>query len=215
MSERVGAEVAAAVVSGIPIVGPIAGVAVRRLAEASITEIARLQSRSLRAAALVAGVSREELWERINNDPRLVPLVVRVLHEAGMTGQDEVLDALGAALGAAVIQPERSDEVEVILLGIGRVRRPHIRVLRHLEDDKDAYIVDDNGHRTSTNGRWQARGIAHALGLTGDEAARLCTDLAGAGFCRQEAALGGMTFEVTDLGHALLTVLAAREQQAD
>lgn len=55
------------------------GVGLRRLTRAVIAEHKRNRSRALRAAELMSGLSREELAETIAENPRLVPLLTRVL----------------------------------------------------------------------------------------------------------------------------------------
>jgi hypothetical protein len=67
--------------------------------------------------------------DRICENPRLIPLVVRVLYTAGMTGQDAILRALGATLGDAVREPEKIDEAELLLIGMTNLRRHHIVIL--------------------------------------------------------------------------------------
>ena len=109
----------------LPIVGPLLQEPAKRLVGSVRAEHARNRDRALRAAVQMSGLTREELAERICTTPKLVPLLTRVLHEVGMTGQVEVLDALGAALGDAIREPSRSDEVELVLIGLESVRKQH------------------------------------------------------------------------------------------
>lgn len=101
------------------------GVGLRRLTRAVVAEQKRNRSRALRAAELMSGLSREDLAETIADNPRLVPLLTRVLYVSAMTGQDEVLAALGAALGAAASDEQRIDEAESMLARVEELRRHH------------------------------------------------------------------------------------------
>ncbi len=94
--------VASLVASFVPGLGPLLGPLAARLSQALGEEWQRNTSRSLRAAEKVSGLSREDLAEAIAADPRLVPLLTRVLFQAGMSGSDDKLQALGAGLGWAV-----------------------------------------------------------------------------------------------------------------
>jgi hypothetical protein len=197
-------ETAGALVAAIPGVGPLAALAVTYLTEKSREELARNQSRALAAAEKVAGLSREELRERIDSDPRLVSLVARVLFEAGVTGQDEVLDALGAALGDALADPSRSDDAELILLGISRIRRSHIELLRLLASHPGSAPEADAPY-------WNLGNVADLTGVGLDEASRLANDLLGAGFLRGDPAFGTIAYWITEHGKTLLEVLQTLE----
>ncbi len=51
-----------------------------------------------------------------------------------MNGHDEVLEVLGGVLGSILITPDDTEEAELILAGIGDLKRIHLQVLRILSD---------------------------------------------------------------------------------
>src|SRR3954447_61548 len=81
---------------------PGVGTASQWMARKIHEEWARHRSTALRAAERTSGLSREDLAETVSADPRLVPLVTRLLYAAGMNGHDGTLRAMGAAFGDAV-----------------------------------------------------------------------------------------------------------------
>ena len=127
-------ELAAGVVESIPITGNILAALAKRVSKKIREEWTRNSSKALRAAELASGLSREDLADRISEDPCLVPLVTRVIYAAGMTGQDTILRALGTALGDAVRDSEKIDEAELLLVGISNLRAHHITILEIMED---------------------------------------------------------------------------------
>ena len=108
-----------------------------------------------------------------------------------MTGQDKVLDALGAALGDAAREPSRVDEVELLVMGLEDIREQHIRVLALLSSEGGGAV-----------------GIAARGNMSEDDAAALLTRLANAGFARTESLWSGLGYGITTLGQTLLDVLA-------
>lgn len=180
-------------------------------------EVERARSVAIAAAEDVTGLKREDIAEKIADDPRLVPLVARTLYAIGMTNQDEILAALGAALGDAVSNPTRIDEVELIVIGLQDLRRTHISLLRTLAgeprwlsrtdrppyDDMQPVAVTALGEAE----RWNVEAIAEVSGLDDDEIAVLVTALANAGFVRALGVYGGTGYQVTSQGRTLLAVL--------
>ena len=157
----------------------------------------------------MSGLTREELAERICTTPELVPLLTRVLHEVGMTGQVEVLDALGAALGDAIREPSRSDEVELVLIGLESVRKQHIRVLALLREAPEP-SAPNSATATDPEPLWMRAADVAARGVATEEsAAALLTGLANAGFAREAGAAwdSGVSYRITPLGETLLDVL--------
>lgn len=209
-------------------VGALAGVVtlgigtdpVARLTATARAELARTRSVALGAAEDLTGMTREELGDRIAANPRLVPIAVRVLWQAGMTGQDEVLEALGAVLGDAAADPGKADEAEVLLLGIEAIRRQHIALLRVMagtprwkSEDPEPYADLQPAEVTALDEaeRWNVEALAEAAGVTEDEAALTATGLANAGFARALSAFGGTGYQVTEMGQTLLEVLGVYE----
>jgi DNA-binding HxlR family transcriptional regulator len=92
----------------------------------------RRVSTALRAAERVSGMTRKQLGEAIAEDPQLVPLVTRVLYAAGMNGHDQTLAAMGSALGGAVRDRDRIDEMELILTALADLGPAHVRLLQAL-----------------------------------------------------------------------------------
>lgn len=209
-------------VSMIPVFGPLLADPARRLSKAIRDEHARVQSRALRAAEVTSGLSREELAERIARTPQLVPIVTKVLFAAGMTGCDETLDALGAALGLAAAEPDRTDAVELVLVGLADLRSEHIQVLRVMQggprwleppeetaDLQSARIISSVQSET-----WNVEALAELSGLDIDTAYVAATGLCNAGFARAYNALGGMGYRMTALGDVLLEVLARHDDSS-
>src|SRR5450631_2725122 len=120
------------IVSLIPIAGPLAAPLAKRLTRAVRAERARNFSVAIKAAERMSGRTREQLAEAIEEDPRLVPLVTRLLYAAGMTGQEESLWLMGAAFGDAVREPEKLDDAEMVLGAMTDLRAHHVRVLQLL-----------------------------------------------------------------------------------
>jgi hypothetical protein len=89
-------------------------------------------STALRAAERVSGQTRKQLGEAIAEDPQLIPLATRVLYAAGMNGHDQTLAAMGRALGDAVRDRERIDEMELILTALADLGPAHVRLLQAL-----------------------------------------------------------------------------------
>jgi hypothetical protein len=113
---------------------PGSGSAVRRMFLAVVDEWSRNRSAALAAAERTSGLSREDLAERIVAHPELVPLVTRLLWEAAMTGQHTLLEALGAAFGAAVDDVPRAAEYELVLGGLRNLRGEDMATVRKLAE---------------------------------------------------------------------------------
>lgn len=202
----------------VPILGPLMADPARRFVRGLREEHARNHSRALRAAQTLSGLSREDLTERILQNPSLIPIVARVLFASAMTGQDEILDALGAALGSVVLQPDRVDDVELVLIGLQDIRRHHVAALRVLDGPPEwreegeeggdnpgvqaAKITTDVERLT-----WNVEAVAGRTGMPVDTTYVTVTGLANAGFVRALGAMGGLGYRITDLGRTLLEVL--------
>lgn len=193
---------------------------VARLSVRARAEFARTRSVAIRAAEDLTGMSREELGETITAQPQLVPIAARVLFQAGMTGQDEVLEALGAVLGDAVAHPDRADEAELLLLGVEAIRRHHIALLRVMagaprwrSNDPEPYADMQPPEVTALGKteRWNIEALAEVVAVSEDQAALAATGLANAGFARALSVYGGTGYQITDLGRKLLEVLKVFE----
>lgn len=195
---------------------------IARLSAKARAELGRSRSVALRAAETLTGMTREDLGERIAAHPQLVPIAARVLWQAGMTGQDEILEALGAVLGNAAAHPDRADEAETLLLGVESIRRQHIHLLRALarspqwkSHERGPYERLQPPEVTARGeaARWNVEGLAEAARMSEDEVALAVTGLANAGFARALSVYGGTGYQVTEMGLTLLGVLSLYDER--
>jgi hypothetical protein len=188
--------------------GSLVGVGLRRLTRAVVAEQKRNRSRALRAAEAMSGLSREDLAETIADNPRLVPLLTRVLHVSAMTGQDEVLTALGAALGAAAADEQKIDEAEFMLARVEELRRHHFQIL-HLFDARSPYQT----HRMSEKGEridyWREDEIIAKLPMRRDLVEMALAGLHSSGLLQIESMAGGNIWTVSPFGRDVLQLVAA------
>lgn len=105
-----------------PGTGPLA----RRATVAIRKEWSRNHSTALKAAEDASGLTREQLAERLDENPEHVPLSVRLLYAAGMNGYEPTLKAMGAVFGLAVDDPSRMDECTVILSSLTDLSAAHV-----------------------------------------------------------------------------------------
>ncbi len=63
------------------------------------------------------------------------PLVVKVLHAAGNSGNDRTLRALGQALGRVVLEPSQRARQELIVLALEGMTDEHIEVIAVISTD--------------------------------------------------------------------------------
>jgi hypothetical protein len=204
--EPLGAELAGAAAGMVPVIGPLLEVFARRTAVAVTQEGHRARSVALKAAERSAGCTREELGEAIAKDPRLVPLLVRLLYAAGMTGQDRTLKIMGTALGDAVREPSRVDEVEMILAAVAGLGEKHFRILEVLAGHPPPPAA--TGERQEPWGRDNLAQMPSML----EQEATLNIGLAGligAGLVFEQTGLygGGTALIVTALGETVLQLL--------
>ena len=156
-NDRLPEDLAGGATELIPGVGPLLAPLTKRALKSVREEWARNNSKALRAAERISGMSREELSDRISDDPRLIPLVTRVLYASGMTGQDTILRALGTALGDAVQNPEKVDEAELLLIGISDLRRHHVVILEAIARERP------KSEMSGSTTYWTARLLANAI----------------------------------------------------
>jgi hypothetical protein len=199
-------EVTAGVVGMMPILGPVVAPFAKRLHVKIREEWERNSSKALESAEQISGYSREELQDQIAEDPRLLPLLTRVLYAAGTTGQDKVLRALGAALGDAVRNRQNIDEAELLLIAMSDLRSHHIVVLDIIAGEPPSFTPSNDIHR------WNVGLIAATSGYE-ESVANLCiVGLINSGLVRALGTYGGgSVYEITELGNTLLTVLRSLE----
>lgn len=178
-----------------------------RLLAAVGAEWSRARSRALHAAERESGMTREELQERIASNPRLVPLLVRLMHTAGMNGQDEMLDLLGGAFGRAVQAPDSADDMELLLIALSELREPHMRVLRAASQPSPPRV--EGGEEQAT--MWIVASLAEATGLSEALTSLCASGLVNAGLLLREISYGE-GFRVSEVGETVIEMLLARGQ---
>ena len=150
----------------------------------------------------------------MENDPRLVPLYLKVLWAAGMNGHDEVLQAMGCALGSA-LHAAASDDVttledaELALRAMGDLTPRHFVVLRVLAKQSNA--MQPSGNRDL--GASTPEAVAKETGFSDDVTHQCLLNLAGAGLAQARSVYGGTAYPITNLG--LAVIAAAKLSQAD
>jgi hypothetical protein len=206
-------DVAVGAVGAIPILGSILEPLVGRAVDAVRAGHAKNASIALRAAERVSGLTREDLQDKIADNPRLVPLLTRVLFSAGMTGYDEVLDAIGAALGEAVRDPSKVDEAEVLLTAVADLRALHILVLRAVTHEPPTRQAEGAPPQQL---RWMIHTLAIETGLTADLTSLCVAGLLNAGLVLADADVyGGPGYGISELGRTVLAAFAARTEVQD
>ncbi len=127
-----------------------------------------------------------QLSSRTTQD--FVPLLARVLHAAGMTGQDDTLCALGMALGEAVNKRDEIDTVEMLLAALQDIRRQHILVLRALAGETP--LVDPAGASRA----WTDDNVPGHVPMPEDHTRIALLGLVNAGLVRMSSGFGGMRY---------------------
>jgi hypothetical protein len=110
----------------VPLVGPML-----KLVE---TEALQRRSVALAAAEKLSGSSREELAARIARAPRSVDRLIRLLHAAGLNGDDQTLQMMGAVLAEGLGaeeggERELEDEDDRVVDGLATLQQRHVRML--------------------------------------------------------------------------------------
>lgn len=210
-------ESAGAAAEMVPFVGPVLGMLTRRASAAIRAEWQRNGSTAMRAAERVSGLSRWDLQESIADNPRLVPLLTRVLYQATMTGQDRTLIAMGAALGDGVRSPEHADEAEMILVALKDMQDHHLQALDALRNPTPQPPSGGAPLNWIQPGKaLNVEDLAQASRLTPEIAELAATGLTSAGFARGHGLYGGTTgYSLTTMGETLLAVLDALKAAED
>lgn len=160
----------------------------------------RNTSTALKAAVAAAGMSREELAEKIAGDPRLVPLATRLLYAAGMNGHDRTLRAMGGAFGSTVRDRDSIDECELILTALADLTDNHGYVLQLLGEQPPR-----DGER---EGQWTPESL-EAVSTLPSRATALCVaSLVTRGLVQVPPTFfGGIFYDITQPGRDVLHVL--------
>lgn len=192
--------------------GAFLGVLVERGARALQVEWRRNLSTAIRVATDQAGLSREDLGELIEHEPRLIPLFIRVLYAAGMNGQDKTLKLLGGFLGQALADTTQIDDVSLMLSAVENMSEHHIKVLEIVESPISSHpaIADTRGTHWTTGLLVAVSGMRRELTLVAAQG------LMNAGFVSDQGLdggsvggleTGGTIIEITELGQTVLEVL--------
>ncbi len=208
-------ELAAAAVDSLP-GGAILGVLVDRAARAVQSEWRRNQSTAIRVATARAGLSREDLAELLEREPRLSPLLIRVLFAAGTNGHDKTLKLLGGFLGEALTDTTRIDDVSLILSVIEDLSEHHIKVLEIVESPLNSHDVATEASAT----RWTTGLVVRVAGMRRELALVATQGLLNAGLVSNDGIdgggatfgdleTGGTILQITELGQTILQVLRA------
>ncbi len=182
--------------AGIPGAGLVAQPFYRKVRE----EWTRHRSTALRAAVSTSGLTLNDLRERITEDPRLIPLVTRLLYAAGMNGHDRTLKALGAAFGRATREPDAMEECELILTAIADLTGDHARTLQLLTTEPPEF--------SGTALIWTPELLQRRSALSSRTTILCLAALVARGLVESTSGFDGTTVcRVTSLGYEVLEVL--------
>lgn len=156
----------------------------------------------------MSGLSREDLAETIADNPRLVPLLTRVLYVSAMTGQDEVLAALGAALGAAVKDEGKIDEAEFMLARVEELRRHHFQILSVFKKQSpyQTHRIDESGRRVDY---WRENEIVERTPMRKDLVEMALVGLQSGGLLQVDQMAEGNIWTLSPFGRDVLELVAA------
>jgi|NGEPerStandDraft_6_1074524.scaffolds.fasta_scaffold129346_1 hypothetical protein len=191
-----GESVSSAVDFLIPGGGPLA----KRVSGSVVAECRRNKSTALRAARESSGLGREDLAERIEQCPRLVPLLTRLLYAAAMNGHDPILRAMGAAFGDAARHRDQVDECEVILTALADINAAHVEVLRRLAMEPPRASSDGAGS-------WGPSNLPAHVNLPASIVPLCVGGLISRGLVTSPSGGYGTSYHVTPLGRTVLDVL--------
>jgi hypothetical protein len=146
-------------------------------------------------------MKREDIEEAIRTDPRLIPLMTRLLFAAGMNGHDRSLAAMGTAFGDAVRDRDSVDECELMLSSLTDLTDLHADVLLAAAGDPGLA-----GGKPKIG--WRLDEMQERAGLSGRIAGLCVSTLVARGLVRVETDFfGSSAYIVTELGSVLLEVL--------
>jgi hypothetical protein len=211
---------------------------VKRWVQETLHEWERLGSPAIRAAEKACGLSREDIAAALEQENHLIPIAARILFHAGMTNQDEMLEALGAMLGALILSRDDTDEVEMIIMGLGDLRRVHLQVLRVMESTPQARMLrketrtfeeqfeDELGSVqdpfagageelvTVDSDAWNSAAVAELAGLSQTRADLALAGLQKSGFVWTPTVVSGPGYLISDSGRSVMRVLRQYQTEA-
>ena len=165
-------------------------------------EVTHSRSIALLVAEQRSGLSREDIAERIAEDPRLVALFIRLLYAAGMTKHEQTLRAMGAAFGQAVGERDFLDECELILTALADLTANHAAILLLLSTDPPELAGGPNA--------WTPDRLVRSSELPARATTLCLAALVARGLAETPTGFGGLTIcSITSLGREVLEVLRA------
>lgn len=205
-----------------------------KLVQMGLDAWARRNSPALEAAERASGLSRDDMAEVLERNPDVVPIAARVLFQAGMTNQDEMLGALGAMLGALFLTPNDTDEVELLIISLSDMRRVHLQVLRALEGRPRSYkslehariiqghrerdelhgAPEDDGPSSSDGQTWNDVALAFDTGLPLTRVQLALAGLQSGGFLSTPTVTGGPGYLLAPAGRTVLEVLRRYQEMS-
>lgn len=182
----------------VPVLGPV----VTHMAKQVAKEWQRNRSASLKAAVAASGLSREGLAEKIQNEPRLLPLWLHVLWAASMNGHGEVLAAKGAVFGAAAsaADDDQLERAELALRALEQLTPRHFSVLQVLEDAVPTVAEDGTRNYSAA----VPAAVGAVIGLDEATSQQCLINLVGPGLASMISVYGTFAFQITALGRAVL-----------
>jgi hypothetical protein len=164
----------------------------------------RNRSAVMKAAETVSGMSREDIAERIETRPELVPPLTRLLHLAAMTGQTRVLEAMGAVFGSAVAGRAATADCELVLGGLANLHADDVRLLARTRG-----LWIEHGSARPEVGVRATETLAIDLATTVEAVEYSLVRLCAQGFMRNASGFGGSRYDVTPVGDLLCEALIA------
>lgn len=194
--------------------GGLLGVLGERGAKRVIEEWQRNRSWALKQAVARAGLSREDLQQLLDESPQVIPLLIRTLHAAGMTGQDKTLKLLAGFLGDALADVSKVGAVETLIGAIQNLTEHHIKVLEIVASatSEHSQLAGKAGDHWTTGlvvGASAMRTELVLAGVQGLLAAGFLSDggLDGGGATWADIESGGTILHITELGSTVLEML--------
>lgn len=167
-------------------------------------------SKALRVAENASGMSREELADLLDGQPELVPLYLQVLYAAGMNGHEQVLRAMGAAMGLAAAAARSGDgdsfdDIELALRAMKDFTPRQFQVLQAIVKSGGAKGDDGEDDLLPTG----APGISASLGISVERAEACLISLSGLGLVTVVQTWGGNSYPIAPLGRAVVAAADA------
>lgn len=184
---------------------PGTGWLTERLLDRVAREHAQRASEALRVAETASGMSREELADLLDRQPELVPLYLQVLYAAGMNGHEQVLRAMGAAMGLAAAAARSGDrdlfdDIELVLRTMKDFTPRQFQVLQAVATGTGRKGDDGKDDLLPTS----ARGIGPNLGISAERVEACLIALSGLGMVTVVQTWDGNSYPITPLGQAVL-----------